>query len=43
MRRNAGPAWSGTVARHAPEWWPGMGWNPQSPVSGLRYCDLMHA
>src|SRR4051794_19741211 len=29
MRRNAGPAWSGTVARHAPEWWPGMSWNPQ--------------
>jgi len=41
MLRNGGPAWTGTVARHAPEWWPGMDRNPHpddlpnSPEVGL--------
>ena len=32
MRRNSGPAWTGTVARHAPEWWPGMERNPHKQL-----------
>jgi len=41
MRRNHGPAWTGMVARHAPESWPGMDWNPHPKSVSQGYGSLM--